>query len=898
MAIRQAVRNVAEEQIYDTYMGILRISPNINPSSGATEDSASSLFLRLGEEIELSDSIGNKMALKFVPKASEMTVLSKNGRSEVKDVVNMTHHVDTFYTNNLSVRSKIIINDKDLLLDDLTSRKSNLYIIKLRDKTLLEKFNTVLAWPIDNPYDDNYFNNFNKLNLVDRSKGESTYDEQLEQSLIKKTPDWYKNNISENEKIRINGDYILYPNTQNEPIPAVNKRTYVMGAYKEHCGSTVGTGTEAADRFLPESGILDSGVEKFTKLSFANIDNIIWTLVDEILNNGVRHSRGRYTGLGANGEASESLESELYNKLTRSTNSNNIDYSIARNAFEDNSFKVTAPLLGQDVPRGGIYYTAIPQKRLMFYQYRQKLLNEKDKIEYLLQKDGFAEERLKEETDKRLKEKHPEYNENLITPFKRLAKGFTNNVSKNFLLCTGREINLENYPYMNTSNKDVFEMTQGYTYKENVRDEHGTPIAISGDARPYVSKMIEKTPCLLKPSVAAPRYIRSLNWCREGDPILGATVEGCKDYVRGNRNTAADPIFTINARADISGDVITKPLCDGNNVYKNNEYVYENIKYETGDDDADKKSEYDYKKDINEVKAHRANYAFKFNTIRHRHFMFVEDEGQYDTTDMNIMFFGHMSNFDTTSSTENAMSRNGTDTFPFADYITNKARRFIQDPLTWDLQGPMAEDLPSISDELKWGPAPTKAFSDYMLGNAETTKGGGKPVRNAALFGLDTIPYELLKENNAILTEKEGTIRKKVKRVRIMANELEARVPLANKGGYKGVNIHGQCSTDRGRHHRRKLRTNWYAYSGAYDMKTVKSGGKWRGKWRCLSSLPYYDPDNLGKLFDNEGNYIFNAVTQNKYTGDTIVNEFGERVVVNKKSPNPPTLLLTPIIRY
>jgi hypothetical protein len=83
MAENFNTRNVAQKEIYDSYMGILRISPN--EINGTEFDDATQLLNTLYDEdkkqrtqIILSDSDGNILPITFQPRAFEQSVIRRN----------------------------------------------------------------------------------------------------------------------------------------------------------------------------------------------------------------------------------------------------------------------------------------------------------------------------------------------------------------------------------------------------------------------------------------------------------------------------------------------------------------------------------------------------------------------------------------------------------------------------------------------------------------------------------------------------------------------------------------------------------------------------------------------------------------------------------------------------
>jgi hypothetical protein len=89
MADRYNVRNVAQKEVYDSYMGILRISPNL--VYDVDEDDATDMLHTLADfrneynskyendsdreiKVQVSDSDGNMLPIYFIPRAFETEV--------------------------------------------------------------------------------------------------------------------------------------------------------------------------------------------------------------------------------------------------------------------------------------------------------------------------------------------------------------------------------------------------------------------------------------------------------------------------------------------------------------------------------------------------------------------------------------------------------------------------------------------------------------------------------------------------------------------------------------------------------------------------------------------------------------------------------------------------------
>lgn len=106
------VRDVGQKEIYDSYMGILRISPN--RMYGADVDDPTTILNTLVDfhgafggvneegtrnskmEIRLSDSDGNLLPIYFIPKAFNTKILLPGTDSEYRNLINITTNVDSY----------------------------------------------------------------------------------------------------------------------------------------------------------------------------------------------------------------------------------------------------------------------------------------------------------------------------------------------------------------------------------------------------------------------------------------------------------------------------------------------------------------------------------------------------------------------------------------------------------------------------------------------------------------------------------------------------------------------------------------------------------------------------------------------------------------------------------
>jgi hypothetical protein len=115
MAEKFNTRNVAQKEIYDSYMGILRISPN--EINGTEIDDATQLLNTLYDEdkkqrteIILSDSDGNILPITFQPRAFEQSVIKRNS------------------TNTIDTESKVDVLNVSTIIGVSGGTKGNLYV--------------------------------------------------------------------------------------------------------------------------------------------------------------------------------------------------------------------------------------------------------------------------------------------------------------------------------------------------------------------------------------------------------------------------------------------------------------------------------------------------------------------------------------------------------------------------------------------------------------------------------------------------------------------------------------------------------------------------------------------------------------------------------------------------
>lgn len=484
-----SLRNVGPEQIYDSYMGILRISPTDLDGSYVDSMSIALTNPKLNEngkngddrEIILSDSDGIKLGITFKLRVRETDVVDANGNATKENVINVVTHSDRdlFATKGLHVRSTLIVNKEE------QSDKVMPVQIYHQSPYYADSFD-VLGYPIDSPHDGSYFNTGNSKSLIDY-KSSVDVRTQLTEALYKKDKKWYDKEVPGSERVKVADKFVYTQNINYEQVPIVYTHDYVLGHYTNH---TAHVTDEIKTKYLgtaigPDKLDATGSKSLFTKLSFIQLDKLVWDVVSEAAQGYIRHTEGRYTRLGIG--MNESISERLFGQI--------------------NPPSTASPLIGLGVSPGIVLYHAMPFHRFMFHVLRQEVRNSAD-----------------ENNDyKNLRSKVKQYvQDGKITAIGKQDPGFVNQLTKEFVLCDGKTLTYDNYPSVNTDNPDMFELTeQGIAKREN----GGKPTAAKTktDAYTAIGNSVGskngnsvKTPSLLAFDQQAPRYIRGLNWTTVG----------------------------------------------------------------------------------------------------------------------------------------------------------------------------------------------------------------------------------------------------------------------------------------------------------------------------------------------------------------------------------------------
>lgn len=255
-----------------------------------------------------------------------------------KSIINICTetNADLFISQALTARSTILLSNED--------EESRFIIASGCNSTSgvngVSSPTGILVYPSESPNDSNYFNYLNKLNVPDLDKSEDkvqaiddylyNYDPTKDESGINL---W--DTIADSEKVYVGDKEVIRQNYNNENIPVLYDRDYILGHYEGHALSSSDSVSRKKD-WLGDTRAANTTSSQTTKLSWIRFDKLVWDLINEITNGKVRHIKGRYTNLG-NDE--NSIEEFLFNGIGKSVLSNK------GNIFLED----TAPILGNGV---------------------------------------------------------------------------------------------------------------------------------------------------------------------------------------------------------------------------------------------------------------------------------------------------------------------------------------------------------------------------------------------------------------------------------------------------------------------------------------------------------------------------------------------------------------------
>ena len=564
------VRNVAQKEIYDSYMGILRISPNLDNNNKMVDDPTDFLTTLGNSDVQLSSSNGDPLPVHFVPYSflTSNIYINEGGNisRQEKNIINIT--TDTTLSNvsgNTYVSKEFIARSSLHLIDSQYKKQSRIAIASGCSPAVAEqraKGDGILMYPIESPNDSTYFNNKNGFELFDKNSN-IPRDEQVEKSLLSKKLDWYNAAINDeilfttDEKINptgvtkeitshrviVNNQYINHFNDNNEEIPVLYTRDYVLGHYEGHTQITDKAKRETLKTtFLPPSSQVNeiTDYNKITKLSWIRFDNLVWECLDEVLAGKLRHVNGRYKNLGTGvsnitgGETNQkanSIETKLFG------NNNEYNEYKATNLYDNEPQSLwvdyTAPLVGKGVQEGMIMYHAMPFLRFWFHRCRQVLFN---MMEYKKQYNAAYKNDTTQWEDMITEERNELntfFDEGAITPCCKASITPHHSLVKDFLLCNGKEVNLTNFPNISLNNGNLLKDTDkdGITTINLIKGKQSTPNKNKKFPQKQKNDWAENTtyyalqasspsgnniklPNLFNFKEKYPRFIRGLNWTK------------------------------------------------------------------------------------------------------------------------------------------------------------------------------------------------------------------------------------------------------------------------------------------------------------------------------------------------------------------------------------------------
>ena len=439
MAERFNVRNVAQKEIYDSYMGILRISPN-----DGIDDPTELLLDVNGKGVVLSDSNGTMLPISFSPKAFMRKVYD----GSEKPIINITTTAQntTYVSNTLTIRSTLLLK-KNAGIQDKTSA-----LVIGSSSSNDSKYSTspksILHYPIEAPNDKKYFNDGNKCQLFKEGTRPLSHYEQVKQALNKKDQKWYAS--LSNHQVKVNGEYIFTHNDDGDQIPILHSRDYVLGSYDGHSWKNTSDSDSKAVKFndnISDANSPFNAINSFndvTKMSWLRIDDIIWQALEQVLAGDARHFNGRYTNLG-------NATSKIEDGAAQDTKNNKT--SIIDKLFDTKNTEINeteqvrknAPILGNGVQNGLIMYHAMPFHRYWFHRCRQAKAN-------IIRK-------YPENTTIKLENQENELyysSDDVITKSSMASVTPVHSLVKDFLLCNGNVVNFKNFPNINPSNANLF----------------------------------------------------------------------------------------------------------------------------------------------------------------------------------------------------------------------------------------------------------------------------------------------------------------------------------------------------------------------------------------------------------------------------------------------------------
>ena len=611
------LRNVANQEINESFSGILRISPYI--ADGILLDDPTPLLYSVGSRVDLSDSAGNYLNITFIPQVVNTIVSGLD--TNTANIINITQEVSNLYcANSLNIATTLYINNKD-------NRKTPIQIVNPHG---------VLAFPIEAPEDTSYLNHNGKLdNTVPENATKQRIDKIFDN--LWSDDEIYTSNDYEDYHVKVNGKkiYRLKPASElpkiNEDgitvyeeeasmVPELYKHDYVLGQYAGHTYKPTPDDLEGLNGSklsrIPadiKDALLKNTSAKITELSFVEIEKIIWSLLEGNIGGAYRSFEGRYKGLYPLGlyESALGTEDNLYKTLFTPPNKSEIDEEL------ENKIKDKAPLVGLPVQSGIITYNTIPFRRYMFHALRR--------YENI---DNYPEITVTDKNEGITVSDYISYSN------ASASSSFMHNLVSEYVLCDGKRIkdvrngtsDITDYPSINKRSGNWSNWKGVYdTDTTSIYDAMTQSVENSTDED---SNNVLRTPRLFELNQYSPRYLRGLNWLRvaEYDKIL---YENNKEKIEHdswpyNHNTMLiepDGSFIINDWYEDSATI--RPQIKHNNI----EYSFINNELKQCLPGTEVNDAANIVKNIHKVGVYYANYDYKLAYLyRHVHQLVVDND--------------------------------------------------------------------------------------------------------------------------------------------------------------------------------------------------------------------------------------------------------------------------------
>ena len=502
------LRNVANQEINESFSGILRISPNIE--GDVKLDDPTPLLYSIGKKLKLSDSAGNYLNIDFVPKIFETYVA---GYTSKVNLINITQEIDNLYcTTELHITPTLYIN-----LDKNLAKKAPIQIVN---------DNGVLLFPIEAPIDDQYINYHNRLS----STLEGIHTDNIQKILDKlpATHEIYTSSDYEDYHVKVNGKkiYRLKPanidvdETTDTMVPEIYLHDYVLGQSAGHTYKSTQDELNGLDKnsrlsLLPQKireKIKNSASARTTQLSFIKIEKLIWSLLEGSTQGSYRSFDGRYKNLYPGMSVNSGIDgSSLFNELFKIKGSQVDDDTL------ENLIRKNAPLLGVPVQSGLIMYNAMPIRRFLFHTLRryENLSDLTDTISIKSDEELFK----KADTDTEEESRNLKRKEFITLSNIDKSASPMHNLTTEYVLCDGKRIKafnenneiISDYPSIN-KNANNWALWGGINASEtnNIYDALAYSMG-SADENAL------RTPRLFELNQLSLRYLRGLNWQRKAD---------------------------------------------------------------------------------------------------------------------------------------------------------------------------------------------------------------------------------------------------------------------------------------------------------------------------------------------------------------------------------------------